>query len=109
MCRRRDDTEERDDRRAGLLGDGPTPRYLPPTSYDEQEEEDYYYDDNEQNYDDDDTGAGNADENYTDRHSADVNQSVYCTLLVTHTTHTRTHFIHGMSRRRDESQRLLHL
>jgi len=78
--RRREDADERDESRAGLLGDGPAPRpqYFQ-SSYDAEEEEDYYYDNNEQNYDDDDTAAAadNADNNYAEGNSADIELSLY--------------------------------
>jgi len=82
VCRRRDDAEDREELRPGLLGDGPTPGRYFRSTYDEEEEEgdDYYYEDNGPNYDEDD---GVDDENYAEGDSAqasvDVGLSVYCT------------------------------
>ena len=73
LCRHRRegsaDTEERDNQRPGLLGDGPTPGRRVPPAYDDDDDE-YYYDETEHTYDDDDAGRDNVDENYTDDNTA---------------------------------------
>ena len=71
MCRRRDDAEERDEPRPGLLGDRPV--------HDDGDE--CYHDDNEPNYDDDDTTADNVNQRDSAHASTDVGQRLYLPLL----------------------------
>ena len=71
ICRHHEgssDTEERDNPRPGLLGDGPAPSHRPPPSYDDND--DYYYDNTEPAQDadaddDDDDGGRDVADNAT--------------------------------------------
>ena len=86
VCRHREDTvdtEERDNLRLGLLGDGPTLNRRFQPAYDDDYDDEAYYDETEATYDDGDEDAGhNADDDdYTDGNTAntDIGQILYCT------------------------------
>ena len=75
VCRHRSaDTEERENPRPVLLGDGPTPGHQFPAEYDDGDDDvEYFYDDTEQHtYDNDDNGAGAdaGNDNFTDGNTA---------------------------------------
>ena len=86
VCRhhgRSADTEERENPRPGLLGDGPTPSHHFPAEYDDGDDDvEYFYDETEHTYDDNDDYAGTdtGNENYTDGNTAqaaaDVGQNL---------------------------------
>ena len=86
VCRRRADTDEREEPRPGLLGDGPTRRQYLPASCDDEEDkgderDEYYYDDSEQHYDNDVSATG--DERDDMQAVAHVTHSMYRLLFHT--------------------------